>query len=91
MKSNFLRLLAIVLCFATLATFVACNDGGDQETEQTTETTTGSTEGTTEGTTDGTSEGTTEETEFVTPEMTVEEHDGVATVTTSKGLSYTDP
>ncbi len=89
MKSKFLRLLAIVLCFATLAAFVACNDGGEQETEQTTETTTGATEGTTSSTTDGTIEGTTEETEFVTPEMTVEEADGVATVTTAKGLSYT--
>ena len=102
MKSKFLRLLAIVLCFATLATFVACNGGGDQETEQTTETTigategttegttAGTTEGTTEGTTDGTTEGTTEEkTEFVEPEMTVEEADGVATVTTTKGLTYT--
>lgn len=86
MKIKFLRLLAIVLCFAALMAFVACNDGGEQETEQTTETTTGAAEGTTAGTTEGTTE---EETEFVTPEMTVEEADGVATVTTNKGLSYT--
>ena len=90
MKSQILRILAFILCLATLASLVACNGGEDQETEQTTETTTGTAEGTTEGTTAGSTEGTTEEeTEFVVPGMTVEEADGVATVTTTKGLAYT--
>ena len=82
MKSNFLRLLAFVLCFATIFAFVACNDGQGSETEDTTEGTTVSDE----TTVDGSDETTKAEDETVSTELTVEESNGVAVVTTATGL-----
>ena len=85
MKSNFLRLLAFALCFATIFAFVACNDGQGSETEDTTEGTTVSDE----TTVDGSDETTKAEDETVSTELTVEESNGVAVVTTATGLVYT--
>ena len=84
MKSQILKVLAFILCLATLASLVACNGGQGNETDETTENV-ANTDETTVG--DETTEEESE-TEFTPPELTVEEADGVATVTTATGLSY---
>ena len=85
MKSTFLRLLAFVLCFATIFALVACNNGQGSETEETT----GGTTVSDETTVDGSDETTKAEDETVSTELTVEESNGVAVVTTATGLVYT--
>ena len=90
MKSQILRVLAFILCLATLASLVACNGGQGNETDETTENVTNTDETTVGDETTAGDETTDEEseTEFTPPELTVEEADGVATVTTTNGFSY---
>ena len=87
MKSIILRCLSIILCLASLFTFVACDNGQEVETgANSTNTTTSDREETTETKNEGSIDS---ETEFVIPDLNVEEKDGIATVNTSLGLTYT--
>lgn len=90
MKSQILKVLAFILCLATLASLVACNGGQGNVTDETTENVTNTDETTVGDETTAGDETTDEEseTELTPPELTVEEADGVATVTTTNGLSY---
>lgn len=92
MKRSLLRKIVIVLCFAIMLSLVACNggDASDKETESGAVSESGSgSESESKHESESSSDETDEETEFVTPEISIEESDGVATVNTSKGLTYT--
>lgn len=104
MKSIFIRCVVLILCLATFSLFTACagqkseqNEettlapGGEKESvDDTTEQGDESSEGESESTYEEiTKENEETETEYVTPELTVTEADGYATVSTSNGLTYT--
>ncbi|MBQ8407809.1 MAG: hypothetical protein IJY39_02980 [Clostridia bacterium] len=87
MKSVVLRSHSLVLCFAVLLALAACDNGKDTEVGE--ESTTLSLQESTESAESSTEKTAGAETEFVIPEMTVEETNGAAAVSTSIGLSYT--
>ncbi len=88
MKLDILRLISVVLCFATLFAFASCNATSEngEKTESESQSESESEIESSSSPTD--SEKEESEPEFVDPEIGIVESDGVATVTTDRGLTY---